>query len=558
MKLSKTHLLASSVVSTMLLLAGCGGGNNASTADAPKPEAGTTTETKATAPAPEGKINVNLASGAEPESLDPHKSSDSVSFDIIRQMLIGLVGTDKTGATVPSAAESWTNVDEKVWTFKLRNDIKWSNGDALTAHDFVYSLQRLINPETGSPYASYLVDAKVLNAFEITEGKAKVDALGVKALDDTTLEITLTEPVPYLPDLLTLPVTYAVNKKAVETHGEKWVEPANYVVSGAYKLKDWVVNSHITIEKNPSYYDAANTKIAEANFIPASGSAAVNRYKVDELDVVGVPPEQIEKLKAEHGDEMHTSPRLCTFYLEYNNAKAPFDDVRVRRALSLVIDRETLVDKVIKRGEKAAYQFTPPAIQGMGDVNIEWKAWDKAKRTEEAKKLLTEAGYSATNPLKFEILYSTSEMGKLITTATAAMVKEQLGGLAHADIVNQEWKVSLTTRREGKYNTAFAGWCSDYNEPSTFLNVMRSSNSNNTGKYANPEFDKLLDQTLQPGLSAADRSKLYHEAELIMDKDAAIAPVYTAVSLRLVKPYLQADTLADPSSNWQIKDWELR
>lgn len=558
MKLSKTHLLASSVVSTMLLLAGCGGGNNASTADAPKPEAGTTTETKATAPAPEGKINVNLASGAEPESLDPHKSSDSVSFDIIRQMLIGLVGTDKTGATVPSAAESWTNVDEKVWTFKLRNDIKWSNGDPLTAHDFVYSLQRLINPETGSPYASYLVDAKVLNAFDITEGKAKVDALGVKALDDTTLEITLTEPVPYLPDLLTLPVTYAVNKKAVETHGEKWVEPANYVVSGAYKLKDWVVNSHITIEKNPSYYDAANTKIAEANFIPASGSAAVNRYKVDELDVVGVPPEQIEKLKAEHGDEMHTSPRLCTFYLEYNNAKAPFDDVHVRRALSLVIDRETLVDKVIKRGEKAAYQFTPPAIQGMGDVNIEWKAWDKAKRTEEAKKLLTEAGYSEQNPLKFEILYSTSEMGKLITTATAAMVKEQLGGLAHADIVNQEWKVSLTTRREGKYNTAFAGWCSDYNEPSTFLNVMRSGNSNNTGKYANPEFDKLLDQTLQPGLSAADRSKLYHEAELIMDKDAAIAPVYTAVSLRLVKPYLQADTLADPSSNWQIKDWELR
>lgn len=558
MKLSKTHLLASSVVSTMLLLAGCGGGNNASTADAPKPEAGTTTETKATAPAPEGKINVNLASGAEPESLDPHKSSDSVSFDIIRQMLIGLVGTDKTGATIPSAAESWTNVDEKVWTFKLRNDIKWSNGDPLTAHDFAYSLQRLINPETGSPYASYLVDAKVLNAFDITEGKAKVDTLGVKALDDTTLEITLNEPVPYLPDLLTLPVTYAVNKKAVETHGEKWVEPANYVVSGAYKLKDWVVNSHITIEKNPSYYDAANTKIAEANFIPASGSAAVNRYKVDELDVVGVPPEQIEKLKAEHGDEMHTSPRLCTFYLEYNNAKAPFDDVRVRRALSLVIDRETLVDKVIKRGEKAAYQFTPPAIQGMGDVNIEWKAWDKAKRTEEAKKLLAEAGYSEQNPLKFEILYSTSEMAKLITTATAAMVKEQLGGLAHADIVNQEWKVSLTTRREGKYNTAFAGWCSDYNEPSTFLNVMRSGNSNNTGKYKNPEFDKLLDQTLAPGLSVADRTKLYHEAELLMDKDAAIAPVYTGVSLRLVKPYLQADTLADPSNNWQIKDWELR
>ncbi|MDO4426727.1 MAG: ABC transporter substrate-binding protein [Moraxella sp.] len=561
MKLSKTHLLASSVVSTMLLLAGCGGGNNATTADAQKTDAASTEAVnatpKATAPTPAGKIGVNLASGAEPESLDPHKSSDAASFDIMRQMLIGLTTSDSTGATIPSAAESWTNVDEKVWTFKLR-DANWSNGDPLTAHDFVYSLQRLTDPKTGSPYASYLVDAKVLNAFEVTEGKAGVEALGVKALDDKTLEITLSEPVPYFPDLLTLPVTYAVNKKAVETHGDKWVEPANYVVSGAYKLKDWVVNSHITIEKNPSYYDAANTKIAEASFLPVSGSAAVNRYKVDELDVVGVPPEQIEKLKAEHGDEMHASPRLCTFYLEHNNAKAPFDDVRVRRAISLVIDRETLADKVIKRGEKATYQFTPPAIQGMGEVNVEWKAWDKAKRAEEAKKLLTEAGYSAEKPLKFEILYSTSEMAKLITTAASAMIKEELGGMAEASPINQEWKTMLSTRREGKYNTAFAGWCSDYNEPSTFLNVMRSGNSNNTGKYSNPEFDKLLEQTVKAGLTPADRIKLYHEAELIMDKDAAIAPVYTGVSLRLVKPYLQADSLADPSGNYQIKDWELR
>lgn len=564
MKANKSTLLASAVFGTMMLLAGCGGDKTNTSTDAKtetKSETKTDTpqtEAKKTAPTPDGKIDVNLASGAEPESLDPHKSSDAASFDIMRQMLMGLVGSDQTGATIPGAAESWSNVDEKVWTFKIKDGLKWSNGDPVTAQDFEYSLRRLTDPKTGSPYASYLVDAKVANALEVTEGKAGVETLGVKAIDEKTLEITLTEPVPYFVDLLTLPVTYAVNKKAIETHGDKWTEPANYVVNAAYKLKEWSVNEHIILERNSNYFDDANTKIQEVKFIPVSGSTAINRYKVDELDIVGVPPEQLEKLKNEHGDEMHTSPRLCTFYLEYNNVKAPFDDARVRRAISLVVDRETLADKVIKRGEIPAYQYTPPAIQGMGDVAIEWKSWDKAKRAEEAKKLLTEAGYSADKPLKFEILYSTSEMAKLITTATAAMIKEQTGGIADASIVNQEWKVSLTTRREGKYNTAFAGWCSDYNEPSTFLNVMRSGNSNNTGKYVNPEFDKLLDQTLKPGLTAADRTKLYHEAELLMDKDSAIAPLYTAVSLRLVKPYLQADSLADPSGNFQIKDWELR
>ncbi|MDO4251093.1 MAG: ABC transporter substrate-binding protein, partial [Moraxella sp.] len=481
MKPIKTNILAITV-SAVLLLAGC---SNDKPQTQPEQKADTQTPTK-TSPTPAGKTNVNISSGAEPESLDPHKSSDSVSFDIIRQMLVGLTSADQTGATVPGIAESWSSVDEKVWTFKLR-DAKWSNGDPVTAHDFEFSLRRLVDPKTGSPYASYLADSKILNAFEISEGKAAVDTLGVKAIDDKTLEITLTDPVPYLPDLLTLPVTYAVNKKVVETHGDKWIEPANYVVNGAYKLKDWVVN--ITLERNTAHYDDAKTKIQEVNFLPISGAVSVNRYKAGEVDLAGVPSEQVEKLKAELGDEIHASPKLCTFYLEYNHEKAPFDDVRVRRAISLAIDRETLADKVIKRGEKAVYQFTPSAIQGMGDVNIEWKSWDKAKRTEEAKKLLAEAGYSAQKPLKFEILYSTSEMGKLINAATAAMIKEQLGGIAEASIINQEWKTSLTTRRQGNYSAASAGWCSDYNEPSTFLNTLRTGNTNNTARYANPEFD---------------------------------------------------------------------
>lgn len=551
MKLNKTTLLASAVFGSMLFLAGCGGDKTPST--------DSKTDTAKTATTPAGKLDVNISSGAEPESLDPHKSSDAGSFDIMRQLLVGLVSTDKTGAITAGMATEWnSNEDEKVWIFKLR-DAKWSNGDPVTAHDFVYSLQRLTDPATASPYGSYLVDAKVANAFEIQEGKAKPDTLGVKAIDDKTLEITLTEPVPYFVDLLTLPVTYAVNKKAIEAHGDKWTEPTNYIVNGAYKLKSWVVNSHITIERNKDYFDDANTKIQEANFLPiASNATAINRYKAGEVDVAGVPPEQLEKLKAELGDEMHASPKLCTFYYELNNAKAPFDNPKVRHALSLAIDRDLVTQKVTKRGEQSAYQFTPPAINGMGEVKPEWATWELEKRLEESKKLLTEAGYSSDKPLKFEILYNTSEMAKLINTAVSAMLNERLGGMMDVAIINQEWKTSLDTRRQGKYTVAMAGWCSDYNEPSTFLNVMRSGNSNNTGKYKNPEFDRLLDETLKPGLTAGDRTKLYHEAEAVLDKDATIAPLFTSVSLRLVKPYLQADSLGDPSSNYQIKDWELR
>lgn len=498
-----------------------------------------------------------INNGAEPQSLDPHKVSGVPESNILRQMFVGLVSTDQDGKTIPGMATEWSSPDNKVWTFKLR-DAKWSNGDPVTAHDFVYSLQRLTDPATGSPYGTYLADAKVVGALAISEGKAKPDALGVKAIDDKTLEITLEEPVPYFADLLVLPVTYAVNKKAIDAHGDKWTEPSNYIANGAYKLKDWVVNSHITIERNKDYFDDANTKIQEANFLPIESAAtAVNRYKAGEVDVTGVPPEQVDLLKKEMGSEIHTSPKLCSFYYELNNEKAPFNNPNIRRAISLAIDRDTLA-KVTKRGEQPTYQFTPPAINGMGDVSPEWSKWDLSKRAEEGKKLLTEAGYSAQNPLKFEILYSTSEMGKLINAAVASMLKEQLGGLVDASIINQEWKTSLDTRRQGKYEAAMGGWCSDYNEPSTFLNIMRSNNGNNTGKYKNPEFDRLIDGTLKPGLTQADRIKMYHEAEAILDKDAAIAPLYNAVSMRIVKPYLQADSLADPSSSFQIKDWELK
>lgn len=524
----------------VLALSGCGSDNQQSA-----PSLATTT-----------KDEITIPNGSEPESLDLHKASDSSSFAIIRQMFVGLVSADEKGATIPALASEWDSADGKVWTFKIR-DAKWSDDTPITAHDFVYSFQRLTDPNTASPYSSYLVDAKVANAKQISDGKAGVETLGVTAIDDKTLEITLTDPVPYLPDLLVLPVAYAVPKQAIETHGDKWLDPANIVVSGAYKLTDWVVNSHIKVERNPAYFGEMTGNINKATFLPiTSASTEVNRYnKAGEVEIAAIPSEHLTSIKNELPDEVHSSPKLCTFYLEYNHAKAPFNDVKARQAISMALDRETIAEKVLGRGERATYQFTPPAIYNMGEVSHDWMAMDRSARIEHAKQLMADAGYSSGNPLKFELLYSTSEAGKRIATAAASMLNESFGGSVNVSIINQEWKTMLDTRRQGKFDTAFAGWCADYNEPSTFLNVLRSDNSNNSGKYASETFDRLLDSTLSASLNDNDRMERYHQAEQLLDKEAAILPIYTAVSVRLQKPYLQAESLNDPSSNWQIKDW---
>ncbi|MDO4251095.1 MAG: ABC transporter substrate-binding protein, partial [Moraxella sp.] len=438
------------------------------------------------------KQEIIINNSAEPESLDPHKVSGVPESNLLRQMLVGLTTTDASGKTIPGMATEWSSPDNKVWTFKLR-DAKWSNGDPVTAHDFVFSFQRVVDPATVSPYASYLADVKVVNAQAIIDGQAKPDTLGVKAIDDKTLEVTLAEPVSYFPDTLFHTSVKPVNKKVVETHGDKWISAGNFVANGPYTLKDWKINEYIVLERNKNYYDDANTTINQVTFLAITQETTdVDRYKAGEVDITAdsLPETQFQKLKTELGDQLKVSPKLCTYYYEFNHTKKPFDDVRVRKALSLALDRETITDKILNRGEKPAYQYNPEVISGMKNYTPEWKSWDKAKRIEEAKKLLTEAGYSTSNPLKFELLYNTSETHKKLAVAAASFWKDNLG-FVDVSLTNQEWKTYLETRRQQKFDMSRGGWCADYNEPSTFLNTFRINNSNNNGKYNNPEFDKL-------------------------------------------------------------------
>lgn len=554
MTLFHKKFLTATVVGSMLVLAGCGGDASTDNKTETKPNGPTTHEIKTGEPNTDKK-HINIGISAEPESLDPHKSSETISFEIQRQLFLTLLGTDELGKPIPSVATEWENKDFKIWTFKLRDDIKWSNGDPVTAKDFEYSLKRLTNPETGSPYGSYLVDAKVLNAKDIADGKAKPDTLGVKAIDDKTLEITLAEPVPFFADLLSFAVTAAVHQKTVETHGNKWLDPKNIVVNGAYIIKEAVVNGHITLTRNETYYDNANTKIDTATYLRAEGVNAVNRYKAGDLDInAGIPFDIFEATKKELGDEVKVTPAMCTYYYELNNTKPPFDNVKVRQAISMLLDRSIIPEKVLKRGEKPTYQFTPSSINGSPIVKPSWAADDMAKRVESAKALLAEAGYTAEKPLKFELLYTTSETAKRINAAISEEYKKITGGVVDFSINNQEWKVSLQTRREGKYAMASAGWCADYNEPSTFLNVFRSTNSNNTAFYKNPEFDKLLDQTLVSGVTDEQRKELYTKAEELLQADSPVVFMYESVAPMLMKPDVAGFPLNDPTHSYKLED----
>ena len=543
------------LVSLSLALFGCGdNGSNANTpnantsADGASVVAGELADTQ--------EITINNA--AEPESLDPHKIAGLPESNIIRQLLVGLTSTDADGNTVAGMAQSWESTDNKVWTFKIR-DAKWSNGDPVTAQDFVYSFRRLVNPNTASPYATYLSGLKVVNAQEIVDGKAGVETLGIRAVDDKTLEISLSEPVPYLPDTLIHTAVKPVNQKAIEQHGDKWTAPGNYVVNGAYNLKDWQVNERIVLERNTSYYDDANTTINTVTILAIPSEVTdVTRYKAGEIDLTAdsLPSEQFKQLQAELGDQVKIQPKLCTYYYEFNHTKAPFDDVRVRKALSLTLDREIITNNILAQGQTVAYQYTPNAIAGMIDYEPDWRAWDKAKRIEEAKKLLNEAGFNESNPLKFELLYNTSESHKKLAVAAASIWKDSLG-FVEVSLNNQEWKTYLETRRTQKHQVSRGGWCADYNEASTFLNTFVSTDSNNYGKYNSPEFDRLMNGTLGGDVTAEQRAQLYRQAEAVLDKDSATIFVYHYVSPRLVKPYVLGYSSNDPQNTWQVKDWKI-
>ncbi|WP_345831588.1 ABC transporter substrate-binding protein [Erwinia sp. HDF1-3R] len=495
---------------------------------------------------------ITINNGSEVSSLDPQKIEGVPESNVVGNLLEGLVTTDNNGHIVPGVAESWSHQQSRIWTFTLRKDARWSNGQPVTAADFVYSWQRLVDPKTASPYASYLQFAHIDNIDDVLAGKKPPSALGIKALDDAHVQIILSEPVPYFVALAANTALRPVNRQAVEKWGDQWTQPAHFIGNGAYTLSEWVINEKIVVKRNPLYWNNARTVIETATFLPVTAEGSdVNRYRSGEIDMTNsaLPPDLFPTLKKTLGSQVRISPLLCTFYYELNNKRPPFNDPRVRAAVKLTLDRDIIANKIMGQGQIPAGGFTPTFIDGAHLMQPAWMTLTQAERNAKAKALLAEAGYSAEKPLRFTLLYNTSDVNKKQAIAAASMWTKNLGAGVKLD--NQEWKTMLDTRHQGNFDVARATWCADYNEPSTFLNAMLSDSSTNTAFYKSQAFDDLMAKTLT--VSDEQRADIYQQAEAQLDKDSAIVPVYYRVSARLVKPWVGGFTGKDPQDLTDIK-----
>ena len=475
---------------------------------------------------------------AEPASMDPQLAQGMPEMHILRDMFVGLIDEDAGAHLIPGVAEKWdVSEDGKTYTFHLR-DNTWSDGTPVTAGDFVYAWRRGVDPAVGSKYSFFLYPVK--NAKEIVEGKQPLDALGVSAPDDKTLVVELNNPTPYFTGLLINAVTYPVPRQIVEKHGKEWTRAEHIAGNGAYKMREWKPQSRIVLEKSPDYYGAQDVQLDKViYYVSEDKNAELQRYRAGELDwTADVPNDQIKWLQENLSDELHIYNYLGTFYFGYNLTKPPFkDNPKLREALTLAIDRDVITDKVTGVGEKPAYSFVPPGINGYDHYTPEYASLDKAARIEKAKKLYEEAGYGKDKPLKVDLLYNTSENHKKIAVAVAAMWKQNLG--VQTNLTNQEWKVFLNTRTEKKQTEAFrAGWIGDYNDAYSFLELFQSKSGLNDSGYVNEKFDALLAQAGQEQ-DMGKRAAILKDAEKMLTDDYPVAPVYSYVTKRLVKPYVK-------------------
>lgn len=481
----------------------------------------------------------------EPASLDPIKSVGLTEAQVMRDLFEGLVNQDSHGKPIPGVAQSWSTTDNKTWMFKLRPDARWSNGDPVTADDFVYSWRRLVMPENTSPFAWFGALAGINNAQQIIDGKLPADQLGVEAIDKRTLKITLDKPIPYFPSLTANFSLFPVHAKTVEKYGADWIKVGNLVGNGAFILSDRMVNEKIVLTPNPFYWDHANTVITKVTFVPINQeSNATNRYLAGDLDITeSFPKQRYQKLLADIPNEVFTPDQLGTYYYAFNTQRAPTNDARVRKALSMTIDRNLIAKKVLGTGEKPANRFTPDVTAGFKPQKGMYDNASQKELDEKAKALLHSAGYGPNNPLRLVLLYNSSENHQKIAIAVASMWKKKLG--AEVKLVNQEWKTYIDSRNTGNFDVIRASWIGDFNEPSTFLSLLTAQHSGNIPKFNSKRYDEVM-ASASIETNEELRNRYYNQAEEIIAQEAPIAPIYQYTNGRLIKPWLKGYPIENP------------
>ncbi len=489
----------------------------------------------------------------EHSSVDPQVVEDVSGAEIVRDLFEGLMNQDEDGNLVPGVATGFTANDTKdVYTFTLRDDAKWSNGDPVTAGDFVYAWKRAVDPELSSPYAWFMELMSIENAAAIIAGEKSVDDLGVKALDDKTLEVRLSAPLPYFPQMTTHSTTFPAPQKVIEEFGDAWTKPGNIVSNGAYVLTEHLPQERSVRERNELYWDNDNTIIEKVVALVINDeNVALTRYLAGELDRTEIPAGQYPRLKVEHPEEAISFPRLCNYYYTFNLSEGgpeAFKDPNVRQALSLAVDRAIITEKVMAGGQPQAFTFAPEATADFTAPEVEMTSMSQAERDELAKELLAEAGYGPGNPLSFEMVYNTSEAHKKVAVALSQMWKQKLG--VDAQLANMEWKVFLEERGNQNFDLARGAWCGDYNEASTFLDLLQSDSGYNDGKYNNARVDELLAEAK----TSDDAAPLYTEVERIIAQETPVIPIYHYAGVYMMDSDVGNWPVNNVEQNWYSKN----
>ncbi|MFN8769536.1 MAG: peptide ABC transporter substrate-binding protein [Neisseriaceae bacterium] len=483
----------------------------------------------------------------EPPTLDPALAEDAYAFRVINDLFAGLVDWDQSNKPIPGMAESWTiSPDKKTYTFYLQKNLKFSDGTPITANDFVYTWQRVIDPATASPYNFLLKD--IVNANTIANGKMPPNKLGVKAIDNLTFVVNLEYPNNAFLSYLTVPTLFVVPKHVIEKYDKKWTLPKNMVTSGAYTLKEHVLNGYILTEKNPYFYEAAIVRIENVEYFPyADVNVSLANYKTNSLDTTwkSVPVDQYSTLKAQYPKEMHVNQSERVEFLAYNMKLPKYaNNIKLRKALSMAIDRNILVNQVLKSGQIPLYSVVTPTIeQGKyKEVKYHWSKLTNDQVIQNARELYKEAGYSNSHPLNVTLSYKTNDLYKKVAIAVSSMWSNVLG--VKVTLKNQEWKSLIQSLHNADYDISFATWGADYNAIATYIPLYLCGSPNNYSHYCNNNYNELI-QSANKTTNESEQDNMYKQSLWIVMNDYPVIPLFEPSQLRLVKSRVQ---------NYRIED----
>ncbi len=556
MKTRSLSLLMAAVMAASV--AGCSSSNSTSTSTADSTSGSTASATNTSS----DKKILSVQIGPNPETLDPALNSAVDGGNMILTNFECLLTNDENGQIAPGAAESWeVSEDGKTYTFKLRDGLKWSDGTPLTAEDFVYSWQRVCDPNVAAPYAETVL-SMVEGYDDAIAGD--IEKLNVEAPDDQTFVVHLKDACPYFESLAAFATLSPVQKATIEANGDAWATDAStYVSNGPFYITEWVPSSYILMEKNPNYWDAENVKLDGIKFnLIEDANAAYNAYNAGEIAMIkDVPTEEIPSLKDR--DDFFVEPIIGTYYVSMNTEKEPFTNKDVRKALSLAIDRDYLANTLMQGTYSPAGNFVGP---GWADINgTEFvensnggeefiSTTDYEADLEEAKKLLADAGYPNGEGLP-KITYTTNDSGyhKAVAEYLQQAWKE-LGVDMDVDIV--EWASFTPMRRNGDYEVARNSWVGDYTDPSNILDLLYSTNGNNDGKFSNEEYDKQMEIS-RTTLDEQERSDALHKAEEILMEEAGCIPLAYYNDFWLEDQTKVKGIWHSPYGYWHFEDAEL-